>query len=338
MSATTIPLDDHEASDGFTDLQRRVGEAGLLRRQPKYFVAKIALTVGCYGIGWVGVVVLRDSWLQLAVALYLAFWHVQLGLIVHDVGHLQAFAQRWLNRAICLLCGNLLMGVSSGWWVRYHNRHHSFPNHRRNDPTVARRLALFAIRDAPEQAAILRRAYLRGYPFSFFLLYAFLAPASQVGSLWLALARRMRDAALEFTLIAAHLSLYLTALVATVPTEKIVYFVAIEYAIAGLYLGAILAPNHIGMPVWDDADALRWLPRQVLTTRNIRPGRVADFVFGGLNYQIEHHLFPTMSRPCLGRARQLVREHCRSIGLPYHETTLLRAFVEIFKYLVEASR
>jgi fatty acid desaturase len=341
MSATvsSIPINDRVASDaGFPGLQRRVSDAGLLTRQPKYYVSKIAVTIGCYAIGWVGVVVLRDSWLQLGAALYLAFWQVQIGLLMHDVGHLQAFTRRWLNRAVCLLCGNLLIGVSSGWWVRFHNRHHSYPNHRRNDPTVARRMAMFAELDAPQQPGLLRRAYLRGYPVLFFLLYAFLAPASQVGSLFLALARRVRDAALEFTLIATHLSLYLVAVVGAMPAEKIICFVVVEYGIAGLYMGVILAPNHIGMPVWDDADALPWLPRQVLTTRNIRPGRMTDFVFGGLNYQIEHHLFPTMSRPCLGRARGLVVAHCRSIGLPYHETTLPLAFVEIFRYLVHSTR
>ena len=63
------------------------------------------------------------------------------------------------------------------------------------------------------------------------------------------------------------------------------------------------------------------LLRQVLTSRNIRGSLVLDYALGGLNYQIEHHLFPSMSRPDLRRAQPVVRRFCEERGIPYLETT-----------------
>jgi fatty acid desaturase len=97
----------------------------------------------------------------------------------------------------------------------------------------------------------------------------------------------------------------------------------------GLYLGCCFAPNHKGMPVLED-DYLR---RQVLTSRNVRGGRLVDFALGGLNYQIEHHLFPSMPRPSLRRAQPLVRAFCAERGLAYSESSVFGSFVEALRHL-----
>jgi fatty acid desaturase len=89
--------------------------------------------------------------------------------------------------------------------------------------------------------------------------------------------------------------------------------------VAGLYLALAIAPNHKGMPMWPHATTMSFLERQVLSSRNVSPNLVWDFVFGGLNYQVEHHLFPTMPRVNFGRARQLVIPFCAAEGLHYEE-------------------
>jgi fatty acid desaturase len=57
--------------------------------------------------------------------------------------------------------------------------------------------------------------------------------------------------------------------------------------------------------------------RQVLTSRNVRGSRLVDWLLGGLNYQIEHHLFPNMPRPNLRRSQPLFRAFCRHHDLAY---------------------
>ena len=95
---------------------------------------------------------------------------------------------------------------------------------------------------------------------------------------------------------------------------------------AGLYLALLVAPNHKGMPVWDDGAERGFLERQVLSSRNVTAHPVWDFLFGGLNYQIEHHLFPTMPRAHFRRARDIVEPFCAAYGLPYAEVSPFTAY------------
>jgi fatty acid desaturase len=101
---------------------------------------------------------------------------------------------------------------------------------------------------------------------------------------------------------------------------------ALSQALAGLYLALAIAPNHVGMPIWPVGTPLPFLERQLLSSRNVAPSPVWDFVFGGLNYQIEHHLFPSMPRSNFGRARALVKPFCAARRLPYTETGALSAY------------
>lgn len=81
----------------------------------------------------------------------------------------------------------------------------------------------------------------------------------------------------------------------------------------------------------------RWghLRRQVLTSRNVRGGSVTDWAMGGLNYQIEHHLFPGVPRCNLRKMQPMVREHCAAVGVPYTETGLVASYREALGHMRE---
>jgi fatty acid desaturase len=100
--------------------------------------------------------------------------------------------------------------------------------------------------------------------------------------------------------------------------------------IAGIYLGAIIAPNHKGMPVWAHGAKLSFLERQVLSSRNVTSHPVWDFLFGGLNYQIEHHLFPTMPRVHFKHAQAIIKPFCAAHGLPYEEVDPLTSYRMVY--------
>jgi fatty acid desaturase len=93
----------------------------------------------------------------------------------------------------------------------------------------------------------------------------------------------------------------------------------------------VIAPNHKGLPVWAHGVRLTFLERQVLGSRNVRPSPIVDYVFGGLNYQIEHHLFPSMPRANLASARKLIRPFCARHGLPYDELPLGASLSRLFR-------
>jgi fatty acid desaturase len=115
-------------------------------------------------------------------------------------------------------------------------------------------------------------------------------------------------------------------------------FIAVHQGLFGLYLGCSFAPNHKGMPILAVDDASDFLRRQVLTSRNVRGGPVIGVLFGGLNYQIEHHLFPSMPRPALRHACPIVRAYCREIGLPYAEMSLFGSYRQALRYVHQIGR
>jgi fatty acid desaturase len=60
----------------------------------------------------------------------------------------------------------------------------------------------------------------------------------------------------------------------------------------------------------------------------MQPSPFVDWLWGGLNYQIEHHLFPTMPRPNLGKASHMVRRFCEEHDLPYLSDGYFTGFKE----------
>jgi len=109
---------------------------------------------------------------------------------------------------------------------------------------------------------------------------------------------------------------------------------AVELAVFGLYMGCSFAPNHIGMPLVSPKSKLDFLRRQGANTRrNISGGRTMAILMGGLNYQIEHRLFPPMARAHLRKIQPLVAAYCAAEGISYTQTTLWSAYRNVIGYL-----
>jgi fatty acid desaturase len=137
----------------------------------------------------------------------------------------------------------------------------------------------------------------------------------------------------EALLLLTHFVLYGVLLVLTLTWAQALVFLAVHQALFGLYLGSSFAPSHKGMPPLTTEESADPLLRQVLASRNIRGGRALDLAMGGLNLQIEHHLFPSMPRPNLRRARPVILRHCQEREIRYSETTLLRSYGIALRHL-----
>jgi fatty acid desaturase len=125
----------------------------------------------------------------------------------------------------------------------------------------------------------------------------------------------------------------LAAVLLVMSPVKALVFVAIQQGVWGLYMGCSFAPNHKGMPIIGGDQDVDYLRRQVLTSRNVRGGIFTDLLLGGLNYQIEHHLFPNMPRASLRRARPVVRAYCAEQRIPYCETSLIGSYAAALRHL-----
>jgi fatty acid desaturase len=316
----------------YARLSRQIRQAGLLERRRGWYTARIGLNLALLAGGWVAFAVLGESWWQLLTAAYLAVVFTQLAFVGHDAGHRQLSRSRRVNDRVGLLHANLLVGISFGWWVPKHNAHHTNPNHEDLDPDISITAVAFTADQASSRRGLVR-LLARYQAWLFFPLLLLEAAHLHLASSKAILRGSGRANTVEGLLLVAHVAGYLTALVWVLSPLQAVAFLAVQQGLFGLYLGCAFAPNHKGMPTLTAADELDFLRRQVLTSRNVAGSRLVDFVLGGLNYQIEHHLFPNMPRPNLRRAQPLIRAFCLQHGLPYTQASLVGSYAQAIRHL-----
>jgi fatty acid desaturase len=333
VQAAMVDLSTKKA-EAYAVLKGRIREAGLLEKQPWFYArsisVKLALLAACLAV----FVLFRNPWVQAANAAVLGIISGQLGFQLHDAGHRQMFAKRWRNDLVALLTGDLLLGMSSGWWIDKHSRHHANPNHVDMDPDINTPAIAYSSAQALERRGV-PRMIARYQAYLFFLLILLLAWSMHVASLRFLLRERSRRRGTEFALLAAHLLLYLGFFVFLLGPWSALLVIVIHKCIGGAYLAVVFAPNHKGMLQVDDSSELDFLEKQVLTSRNVRSHPLTDVLYGALNYQIEHHLFTTMPRNRVREAHRIVRGFCHERGIPYHEVSVLQSYRELLGFLHE---
>jgi fatty acid desaturase len=323
----------------YAELARQVRDAGLLRRRPGYYTARISATVAAYAGAWVAVVLVGSTWWALAPAAVMAVASTQLGFIGHDAGHKQIFRGRRANDLLGVVAGDLGIGLSYGWWIDKHNRHHAHPNQEGKDPDIASGVLVFAEGGGEGLSRTgVRRLWTRLQAFVFFPLLLLEGLHLHVASVRALAGPRARYRRLEISLFTVHVIGYFGTLFVVLTPGQAVAFIAVHQGLFGLYMGCSFAPNHKGMPVLSADDAMDFLHRQVLTSRNVAGGRLVDGILGGLNYQIEHHLFPSMPRPSLRRAQPLIRRFCAKHAIAYTQTNLFDSYRQALRHLHKVGR
>jgi fatty acid desaturase len=334
MSASVIPPVVRKAAAGsdFAALNRRIIQAGLLERRPAYYTVRIAVVTVLLVAGWAAFVLLGASWWTLAVAAFLGLVFAHVALVAHDLAHRQVFRTKKPSDLAGRIAANVAVGMSYGWWTDKHTRHHNNPNHDDLDPDVQPEVLIWATRSAWGRrgpAAFITR-HQAGL---FFPLLTLLGIDLRISSVKALRRPGMKRRGLEAGLMAAHLVAYAAALLLVLSPLQALAFFVVHHAVFGVYLGMTFAPNHKGMPHPDgDEDFLR---KQVLTSRNVTGGPLIDAALGGLNYQIEHHLFPAMPTPNLRKAQPIVEAYCAQAGVAYEQTSLIESYRQALRFLHE---
>ena len=334
---STIPRTRDRSVNDFTALSHLVMASGLMRRRYGYYWTKllavpVVLAAFVLVFIWIG-----DTWWQLIMAAVLAVLLTQVAMLGHDAAHRQIFRSGRWNDWTSLIIGNLFVGMSYGWWQHKHTRHHANPNKIGTDPDID----LPVISFTPDQAN--RRRASRGGPvgwlmahqgilfFPIILLEGLSLHASSVRRVF---AREpLRRRAVEIVFIVARLVGYAVLLFLVLSPGVAFAFLGVQLGLFGVYMGMSFAPNHKGMPLVPAEVKVDFLRRQVLMSRNVRGTRVLDTVLGGLNYQIEHHLFPSMPRPHLRAASRMIAPYCRAHGVAYTETGLWQSYGIVVRYI-----
>ena len=320
--------------DAYRRLRQAVIDAGLMERRYGYYLGRTLLSFGFLVAALALVPTVSEGWgWMVLVAAMLGFAFAQIAMVGHDCGHHQIFKRARPNWALGQFCFSLIVGVGFWSWRGRHNLHHVETNDEDDDPD----LSFGGFFTLNEQEAASKRGWRR-------LIVRYQAWLF-VPVMALALALSMRAEGWRFAVVELRGSrrlvelalLTLNAVIWLAPTLVLGWcwlgaFV-LSQMLGGLYLGMTIAPNHKGMPTWAGGTELTFLERQVIGSRNILPGPIAEFWFGGLNYQIEHHLFPTMPRANLGAAHRIVRPFCLEVGLPFEEASVWESYRQTFAAL-----
>ncbi|MGD8214814.1 fatty acid desaturase family protein [Aestuariimicrobium sp. Y1814] len=315
-----------------TNVARELG----LMKKARWFYILLMSVLGLALAGCVaGFILLGQSWFQLLVAAALGVIITQFAFIGHEAAHHQVFNETRSNSRLARILAVGVVGLSLSWWDNKHSRHHGNPNRVGKDPDIERDTISFLPEDAARSRGLVR--WINKHQGALFFLLLPLEGANLYKhSFAHVLGRgRVERRWTELALLTAHFAVLLVPVFWLLPLGMAFAFVAVHVSVFGFYMGASFAPNHTGMPIVAEKAKLDFFTKQVVMSRNIRGGGWASALMGGLNYQIEHHLFPTMARPHLARIRPIVKEFCATHNVPYTETSLWQSYGIVVRYLSE---
>ena len=326
----------------FSQVLNLVRDAGYLKKKPSFYIIRLvvisviasALWTGAGFLAWAAT--LNGWWMVLAFAIValLGVMSAQYGFIAHEAAHRQIFRNNKLNDWTGLILANLFAGLSYGFWLKKHNKHHQRPNQIGEDPDIAIRVLSFTTESKMSKKGMERWFSDRqGYLFPLLLLFTgfdlLLDSVAGMGRKDRSIGIRV----LEFSLmLIRQFAPYVVLAIMFGPFWAVAMWFVMMMSF-GFFMGAAFAPNHKGMPLVEKDSSLDFFSRQVLTSRNIKGSWLKDNLMGGLNYQVEHHLFPSMARPYLRKAHAIVAEYCRQNDVTLVEMNLLSSYKVIMQHL-----
>jgi fatty acid desaturase len=317
----------------FSALLHTVRDAGLLRRSRLFYFATFAAITTALGAAWIGFAFLHDSWYSLLIAAALGLIFTQYAFLGHEAAHRQVFESGKANELAGRVLADFFVGMSYSWWMSKHTRHHGNPNTVTKDPDIDPDFIVFLPEDAAKMTGLPAKITRRQGWFFFPALLLEGLNLHQHAYRTVFSRKKVDKRAFSIILLMLRNVAYLAVLFSFMPLGMAFAFLGVQLAIFGLYMGASFAPNHIGMPILPADSKVDFLRRQVLTSRNVKGGWFMNIFMGGLNFQVEHHLFPSMPRPHLRKANEIVREYCEAREIEYTETGYGRAQVIVVQYL-----
>jgi fatty acid desaturase len=316
-------------------LKRIIAQQRLLEKQTRFYIFKFALTFGLLGLGGLCLFTINNPWLQMLNALFLGLASAQVAFLGHDAGHRQVARTARGNDLIGYFVANLVSGVCFTWWMDDHNRHHSHTNDLEHDPNLDYPVLAFDRKQLAGKRG-LKKFIIKHQKYFFFPILTLAGLNLKCGSVKFMLQNRFKTRTLEAFLIGIHYVLYFGLLAVLLGWWALPFIVLHQFS-WGVFLGSVFAPNHKGMPLMEGDSRKDYLRCQVLTSRNVKAHPVTDFFYGGLNYQIEHHLFPSIPRNRMREVQKIVKAFCKDRSVAYYETDTLRSYQEIVNHLHEVS-
>lgn len=290
------------------------------------------------------------GWLQLLFTIVMGVGMAGVGMnVMHDGNHGSFSSKAWVNNlmgsSIYILAGNVY-----NWKVQHNVLHHTYTNVHGHDEDL----------DAGRILRFTKHAEWRWYHkfqhYYSILLYGLLTINWAITTDFLQMKRYMKrrlaygkipSAAKNWSTLVISKLIYISMwivipmLLLDMAWWKILIGFFIMHYTAGLILSVIFQLAHVmheaEMPMPDDNGTLKnnWAIHQLKTTINFSPkNKIINWFTGGLNHQVEHHIFPNISHIHYGKIAQIVKKTAQEFNLPYNEyKTTRKAIIAHFKYL-----
>lgn len=347
-------VDDEYVKD-VLEMRKSVQALRLFDSSKLYYLYKILTNVTICAIS-VAIALNFTSWFAMVLSGFVMalFWQ-QCGWLAHDFLHHQVFLHRGINNLFGLVIGNVFQGFSVSWWKNKHNHHHAVPNvtdaPSGGDPDISTTPILFWSEKIVEGEDLhtLPRWMLKYQGILYFpilcmarlswvmqsLLYQVPKPNPFVTSISLYCA--------EVAGLALHHGLFVRLVVRIASYsswEKALAFVCCSQAFGGVLLGVVFAVGHNAMDVLTEKEmkSVDFVRLQVRTTRNVTPSWFSDWFTGGLNYQVEHHIFPTIPRHHLPAVARILQQFCLKHSIPYTSESLIEGNKAVHEVLRTVSK
>lgn len=344
--ALVASLDSDAILRDFTRLRNELEKDGFFSLPAWWFPVKFLSTV---------------AMIPLAFALNLLGWHVlsalvlgtmwqQMGWVSHEVLHHQIFKDRVLGTAVGWLGGPIFLGFSRIWWNDRHNAHHAATNIDGSDPDIDNLPLLAWSASDVARASPTERKMIRHQQYYFWFILPLLNIIWCLNSIFF-VKDVLRTSKYKWYRAFFHTDglgimlhyVWLTAFMLysgfSTLSGAIGYLVLAKF-VAGAFLAFVVFFNHYSCPKldFDSVAGDNFVVMQLVSTRNMTPGALTDWFCGGLNYQVEHHLFPTMPRYRLYECSLRVKAFCRKHKLPYLCSDFIEGLGQVRTFLTDISK
>ncbi len=306
--------------DNFDELKEQVKSAGLLDRVPVRGTIEMVAVIASLML----VFFTMDMWNPLLLGLFMTLIFTRAVFVSHDILHLQYFKDKKLSFRLSYIYSALILSNSSSWWDYKHNiNHHTWCNVVEKDEDIRALDGAFTPNNRGDSPFIKKYKYLIFWGSMFFMYPAFIAQSYNF-----VLKRKLYG---EFALMLLHWPLIWGTIFYILPfSSALTVFLSLNITLSA-WLAFGFITNHLGCEVFDleEGKELSWMEMQMRGSRSLSGGAFIHWFYGGLNTQIEHHLFPKAPRFNLLKVQELTRAFAKKYNIKYFETTPIEAYIQI---------
>jgi fatty acid desaturase len=300
------------------ELKTLVKDAGLMDKIPLRGSIEVIIVLSLFVISFLSV---GNTAPIISIGLFV-LTIMRSTFVAHDLIHHQYYNNRETNKKLSLVFANLIMGISASWWENKHNvLHHTFTNIIDKDKDIESAGGAFIGRYEFSKF-FHRNQHILFWPMLTLIYFSFWVQSVQ----WVIQKKKPVEALL--------MALNIVVVIYVAKTIGLGSLIAI-YLLWSVWFSAVIITNHLGLEMFDEEEykEFTWLDLQVRTSRDVRGGKFIHWLYGGLNTQTEHHLYPKMPRFNLLKAQAITEDFCKKNGVMFIANTPCGTYSDIYNFL-----